>query len=83
MDASQTSPERERRTRWSFAYHADNTWYWQARFANGGLERAEVKLETLADCLTDAMSHGYIPWDCADERRRERPEELVDEPQNP
>ena len=68
---------RERRTRWSFAYDRDNSWYWQAKRADGNLERSEAKLETLADCLTDAMSHGYVAWNREVERRRERPEELL------
>ena len=74
-----TSDVHERRTRWSFAYDRDNTWYWQAKRANGNLERSEVKLETLADCLTDAMSHGYVAWNRESERRRGRPEELLDD----
>ena len=69
----------EKRTRWTFAYDRDNTWYWQAKRADGNLERSEVKLETLADCLTDAMSHGYVAWDREAERRRDRPEELLDD----
>ena len=72
------SDVQERRTRWSFAYDRDNTWYWQAKRNNGRLERSEVKLETLADCLTDAMSHGYVAWNRAAERRRD-PEELLDD----
>ena len=69
----------ERRTRWSFAYDRDNTWYWQAKRANGALERSDVKLETLADCLTDAMAHGYVAWNTDAERRREAAQELLDE----
>ena len=76
MGQSQTH---ERRTRWSFAYDPDNTWYWEAKRANGALEKSEVKLETLAECLTDAMEHGYVAWNKAAERRRDSPEELVDE----
>jgi hypothetical protein len=68
--ATQTQIDRERRTRWSFAYDPDNTWYWQAKRANGALEQSEVKLETLADALTDAMQHGYVAWSKAAERRR-------------
>ncbi|HEX2827749.1 MAG TPA: hypothetical protein VHP37_15455 [Burkholderiales bacterium] len=79
MGTPESIPTQERRTRWSFAYHADNTWYWQAKRASGELNRSEVKLETLADALTDAMAHGYIAWSRTEERRRERPEELVDE----
>ena len=74
-----SQPEQERRTRWSFAYHADNTWNWQAKRATGELHRSDATLETLADALTDAMSHGYIAWERHEERRRERPEELLDE----
>ena len=70
---------RERRTRWTFAYDRDNAWYWQAKRADGSVERAAVKLETLADCLPDAMSHGYVAWKREAERRRERPEELLDD----
>ena len=73
------SDTQERRTRWSFAYDRDNTWYWQAKRATGKLERSEVKLETLADCLTDAMAHGYVAWNRAAERRRESSQELLDE----
>jgi hypothetical protein len=69
----------ERRTRWSFAYHGDNTWYWQVKRADGALQRSESRLETLAECLTDAMAHGYVAWDRTQERRRNRPEEIVDE----
>jgi hypothetical protein len=79
MDTPEARTDRERRTRWSFAYHADNTWNWQAKRADGALERSEVRVSTLADCLTDAMAHGYIAWERAEERRRERPEELVDD----
>jgi len=79
MATSDSRYEQERRTRWSFAYHSDNTWNWEAKRANGTRERSEVRLETLADCMTDAIAHGYIAWDRAAERRRERPEELVDE----
>jgi hypothetical protein len=77
MATLETQHERERRTRWSFAYHADNTWYWQAKRADGKLERSEVRLETLADCLTDAMRYGYVAWN--PERRRETPQEILDD----
>ena len=79
MAPPDTRPEQERRTRWSFAYHADNTWNWQAKRASGELERSQVKLETLADALTDAIAHGYVAWERAEERRRVRTEELLDE----
>ena len=79
MATPESHIEQERRTRWSFAYHPDNTWYWQAKRATGDLERSEAKLETLADCLTDAMAHGYVNWARAEERRRERSAELLDE----
>jgi hypothetical protein len=79
METQEAQHERERRTRWSFACHADNLWYWQAKRADGNLERSEVRLETLADCLTDAMQHGYVAWNTAAERRGESPAELVDE----
>ena len=69
----------ERRTRWSFAYDRDNSWYWQAKRADGNLERSDVKYETLADCLTDAVSHGYVAWDREAERRREQPDERLDD----
>jgi hypothetical protein len=75
----ETRPEQERRTRWSFAYHADNTWNWHKKPAAGQPQRSEVRLETLADALTDAMAHGYVAWERHEERRRERPEELLDE----
>ena len=73
------SDVQERRTRWSFAYDRDNTWYWQAKRADGNLERSEVRLETLADALTDAMTHGYVAWNKAAERRRDPDEELLNE----
>ena len=79
MAAPELVPTQERRTRWSFAYHADNTWNWQAQRAGGELQRSEAKLETLADALTDAMAHGYVAWSRTDERRRDRPEELLHE----
>lgn len=80
MAAPETIPEQERRTRWSFAYHLDNTWDWQAKRAGGELQRSQAKLETLADALTDAMAHGYVAWGPTGERRRERPgEELLHE----
>ena len=70
--------ERERRTRWTFAYRGDNTWYWQAKRADGQLERSDAPIETLADCLSDAMRHGYVAWNKAAERRREASDELLD-----
>ena len=79
MAMPESTAEQERRTRWSFAYHPDNTWYWQAKRADGGLARSEAKLETLADALTDAMANGYVNWVRAEERRRERSQELLDE----
>ena len=74
-----TRPEQERRTRWSFAYHPDNTWNWQAQRADGEQQRSKVRLETLADALADAMAHGYVAWSRAEERRRDRPDGLVDD----
>jgi hypothetical protein len=79
MSESDASREQERRTRWSFAYHSDNTWYWQAKTPAGGLARSEVRLETLADAMTDAMGHGYIAWTRAAERRRDSSSDVVDE----
>lgn len=72
-------PDQERRTRWSFAYHLDNTWNWQVQRAGGEPQRSQARLETLADALTDAMAHGYVAWGRSEERRRERPDGLVDD----
>jgi hypothetical protein len=68
----------ERRTRWSFSYTADNTWYWRAVRADGTEERSQARLESLADCLADALEHGFVSWTTAAERRRDGSRELIE-----
>jgi hypothetical protein len=68
----------ERRTRWSFSYTGDNTWFWRAVHAAGTQERSRARLETLAECLSDALDHGFVSWTAAAERRHNNSGELIE-----
>jgi hypothetical protein len=74
----QTPAHSERRTRWSFSYTGDNTWYWRAVRVDGTEERSRARLETLAECLADALEHGFVSWTTAAERRRDGSGELIE-----
>jgi hypothetical protein len=73
-----TDAHAERRTRWSFSYTGDNTWFWRAVRADGTVERSSAKLDTLAECLADALEHGFVSWTTAAERRRNSSGELIE-----
>lgn len=73
-----TRAQAERRTRWTFSCTADNKWYWRAVRADGTEERSDARLETLADCLADALEHGFVSWSTAAERRRDGSGERIE-----
>ena len=63
----------ERRSRWSFGFRANNTWFWQVEHPDGTQHFSDARLDSLADCLWDAAQHGYVMWDLAAERRHDPP----------
>lgn len=69
----------ERRTRWSFGCRDDNTWFWQLKRSDGTSETSTTPLETLADALRDATSHGFVIWSRTEDRRREDTDRLIDQ----
>ena len=67
----------ERRTRWSFGCRDNDTWFWQLTRSDGSTEVSASRLETLADALRDATSHGFVIWNRAEDRRREETDRLI------
>jgi hypothetical protein len=61
----------ERRARWSFGFRTNDTWFWRVTLPDGKERYSEEGIETLADCLWDAMAHGYAVWEPGVDRRHE------------
>ena len=59
----------ERRTRWRFRFSSSNTWRWNAAEPSGALRVSRDEFGTLADCVADAIAHGYVPRPGEIERR--------------
>lgn len=72
------SDHAERRTRWSFGCRDNNTWFWQLTRSDGSSEVSAAPLETLADALRDASSHGFVIWSRGEDRRREETDRLIE-----
>ena len=68
----------DRRTRWSFGYTTADAWVWRRSGADGGTGVSSQSFPSLAECLTDAMKHGYVAWPVGQDRRTERKDALGD-----
>ena len=68
----------DRRTRWSFSYTTTDAWIWRFVCPERDTSSSGRSFKSLAECLTDAMAHGYVPWPLAEDRRRKRSDPLQD-----
>ena len=59
----------ERRTRWGFRFSSSNTWRWNATEPSGAVRVSSEEFNTLADCVADAITQGYVPRPGGIERR--------------
>jgi len=62
----------DRRTRWSFGYTTTDVWVWRSMWPDRNTGASSRSFESLAECLTDAMEHGYVAWPLAQDRRLNR-----------
>lgn len=62
----------DRRTRWSFGYTTTDAWVWRCVCPDRNTSASGQSFKSLAECLTDAMAHGYVAWPLAQERRSKR-----------
>ena len=51
----------ERRTRWGFRFSSSNTWRWNSIEPSGVVRVSRDEFSTLADCVADAITQGYVP----------------------
>ena len=56
----------------------NNTWFWQLTRSDGSTELSAARLETLADALRDATTHGFVIWSRGEDRRKEETDRLYD-----
>jgi hypothetical protein len=47
--------------RWSVFHHLDGGWQWECADEHGNIVASGKGFKTHAECVEDAMRHGYIP----------------------
>jgi len=46
--------------KWEFLQRSDGAWYWQHTSASGATRESAVCFECEADCIGNAIYHGYL-----------------------
>jgi hypothetical protein len=46
---------------WEFLQRSDGAWYWRHANAVGAVRYSAVSFESEADCIGNAIYHGYLP----------------------
>jgi hypothetical protein len=46
---------------WEFLQRSDGAWYWRHANAAGAVRHSTIGFESEADCIGNAIYHGYLP----------------------